>query len=178
MIVGLLPAAAGAQQPAAPVYSVAPPEIPVPSDADWGKVRRIIQPFRNWTLICDDNTRTRSQICNVSQVILDQKGRIVFAWTLAASRGGDPLMNLRAPPTIGPDRTLHLNFPSEFGEIQIKLDNCDQQVCMTWVPVAPKLRRFIDKGDVASIWYLDRDGQIVEFAAPFEGLSDAVKSLK
>lgn len=73
----LSPRAAG-QQPPGPSYSIKPSEVTVPPGAELGRYRRIIQPFENWNLICDENLKTMKKICNITQSIVDQNGQFAF----------------------------------------------------------------------------------------------------
>lgn len=61
-----------------PSYSIKPSEVTVPPGAELGRYRRIIQPFENWNLICDENLKTMKKICNITQSIVDQNGQFAF----------------------------------------------------------------------------------------------------
>jgi invasion protein IalB len=49
------------------------------SPVGWGQYKRTIQPFENWTLICDENLKKKEKVCNLSQIISDASGNQVFA---------------------------------------------------------------------------------------------------
>ena len=50
-------------------YRLKGPDIVLPPGVPLGQYRRIFQPFPNWTLICDENLKTRQVVCNVSQTV-------------------------------------------------------------------------------------------------------------
>lgn len=81
-----------------PRYWIKPSEVAIPPDVPIGMYRRLIRPFENWTLICDENLKSKQRICNVSQLVVDKAGNTVFSWSLAATAQGKPVMILRVPP--------------------------------------------------------------------------------
>jgi len=81
--------------PGAAGYRLKGPDIVLPPGVPLGQYRRFFQPFPNWTLVCDQNLKTQQVVCNVSQTLVDTKGRQVFSWSLAAEEGGRPYFILR-----------------------------------------------------------------------------------
>src|SRR5215510_13257201 len=92
----LFASAAAAEQSTLPSpYVVKPSDVAIPEGEQLGAFRRIIQPFKNWTLICDESLTSKRRVCNITQSIINQQGTFVFNWTLVATADGKPLMMMR-----------------------------------------------------------------------------------
>lgn len=164
-----------------PGYSIKPSEVSLPADVPLGQYRRMIQPFRNWTLICDENLKVEKRVCNVSQTIVDAAGAAAFSWSLAATQAGDPLMILRAPPTVGAGNTIELSFDDGQAPVQVSVSGCNETVCIAYLPVGPRMRGYVGKKAVAEISYVRTPAQgppvKVALRAPLDGLSDALAAI-
>ncbi|MGO4319897.1 invasion associated locus B family protein, partial [Agrobacterium sp. MCAB5] len=79
LLSGSPPAVGQEISPAGPGFHVKPSEVNVPEGVPLGQYRRTTTPFGNWTLVCDENRQTKQMICNVSQVIVDLAGNMVFS---------------------------------------------------------------------------------------------------
>jgi invasion protein IalB len=163
---------------AEPDYRIKPPEIALSEGAARGSVRRLIQPFGPWTLICDEDLRRREKICNVSQSILDRAGRAVFNWSLAATRMGAPAFILRAP-RAGPGRPdLAVRFAASDPQ-PVELARCDAHQCLGFLAVTPALRGAIRAGAAIEIIYRSgQDADPVRFATTLDGLASALASIR
>lgn len=159
-------------------YRIKPSDVHVPEDVPLGQYRRIIRPFDNWTLICDENLKVRQMVCNVSQVIEDGAGQVVFSWSLAATKDGKPYMILRVPPSANSGGKVSLQFQGRPNPVQVELEGCNQSACVGMVPVGPLLREQIDKGSAPDISYQGENGQKITVTAPLKGLTTAVKAIK
>jgi hypothetical protein len=80
----------------------------VPANVPIGKYRRIIQPFEDWTLVCDENLKAMRRVCNVTQSVVDQRGGLVFSWSLAATTQGVPIVIVRTPASVGKGTAVSL----------------------------------------------------------------------
>lgn len=162
-------------------YTIQPPDVILPDDAKLGRYRRIIQPFKNWTLICDENLQKKQRVCNITQSILDQKGEMVFSWSLAATEGGQPVLILRVPPNAGQGAKIKLDFLDNSPVILAEIRGCDTRVCISYQQVGPRLRAYIGKGAVAEISIpsvtASGDKRIETIRAPLEGLSEALSAI-
>ena len=176
LLTGGVPAAS--QESNLRTYSVKPSEVVLPKDVPLGKYRRSIQPFENWTLICDENLAAQKKICNVSQVIEDQSGQMVFSWSLAANAAGKPYMILRIPASAKGNETVSVKFPERENAINISLDGCNDIVCVGMLPVGPVVREQIKKQAVPSILYHSTTGETITVTASLKGLTTALSAIK
>lgn len=167
--------AAGQEQ--ATDYALKPPEVTVPSDVPLGQYRRVIQPFQNWTLICDENLKAKRKVCNITQSFVDRAGAMVFSWSLAADDKGKPFMILRVPVGVGTSGRISLNFAERERPVKIDIEDCDAAVCVGYVPVGPILREQIGKAATARISYSTASGHAAIVDAPFRGLANALSAI-
>jgi invasion protein IalB len=170
------PHAAG-QEKASPAYRIKPSEVAVPSNAKLGDYQRIIRPFENWTLICDENLEAREKVCNVTQIIEDQTGQMAFSWSLAATKDGKPYMVLRTAPHAKSDGLVSLKFDGRNEPVEIHIDGCNEAVCVGMLPVGPIMREQISKNATPTISYMTADGKTVSVTATLKGLSTAVQTI-
>lgn len=190
-LVPLAGAARADQQTSQPPYSIKPSDVAVPSDVPLGEYRRIIRPYKNWTLICDENLEKKQRICNISQSIVDASGAIVFSWSLSATANGSPMMIVRVPAVVGKGQPVRISFGKNESAFIIKTADCDQKICIGMLPLDHRLKACIDKGSTLEIFYVAlspqpayRDPvavatqlQTVTVQAPLEGLSAALSGL-
>lgn len=162
-----------------PGFVVKPSDVALPSDVPPGEYRRIIRPFPNWTLICDENLAKKQRVCNIAQTILGPDGSTVFSWSLAAAQDGQPFMILRAPPSVGKERAIQLGFPDGTAPVAVPIEGCDATVCIAYLPVGPRIRAAVKKGVAVGISYESGDAGAgaVSFRAPFDGLSAALAAI-
>ncbi len=170
------PFAAG--QEGAPNYRIKPSDVVVPPELRLGDYQRIIRPFENWTLICDENLKVRQRVCNVTQIIENSAGQIAFSWSLAATKKGEPYMILRTAPVARSDGHISLKFDGRQEAIQVKLDGCSQTVCVGMLPIGPTMREQISKSTMPTVSYPTADGGVISVTANLKGLSTAVKAIK
>jgi len=180
---GTAPAKKGktASFPPAPSYTLTPgytikaSEVAVPAGVKLGQYRRVIRPFTNWTLVCDENLDRKRKICNISQSILGPSGDTVFSWSLAASEDGKPFFILRAPMSIGPQASIALD-PGDGGKtISVAVSGCNETVCIAYLPVSDRLRQAAAKGGTVDISYVAKDRPTsAPFRAPLDGLAAAL----
>lgn len=163
-------------QAAAGGYKIKSSDVLLPEGVPLGKYRRIIHPFENWTLICDENLKTRRKVCNISQTFTDETGAQVFSWSLAANVDGRPFMILRVPPAIGAGSKISLKLTDRDVDVDVKA--CDASVCIGYQPVGPILRQEIVKETTARVSYSMSVGQNVSIDAPFKGLAAALSAIK
>lgn len=191
LFLALLVGVAHADQQQASAYSIKPSDVAVPDDVPLGEYRRIIRPYKNWTLICDENLKQKQRICNVSQSIVDASGAVAFSWSLAATAGGTPMMIVRVPATVGKDQPVRFSFGKDGAAIIVKTADCDQRICIGMLPVDGRLKAYVDKGVTSEVFYValppampGRDPssvaahlQTVTVQAPLEGLSAALAGI-
>jgi invasion protein IalB len=138
-------------------------------------VRRVIETFSGWTLICDEAKSRR--ICNASQSIVTDAGRLAFSWSLAATRGGEPIFIVRAPVTDFPARTVTLEFGTE--ETVMRLPSCDEQLCLGFLPLNAAIVTQIKARARVTIRYRVREGAApVVLIASLDGLGAAIGSIR
>lgn len=159
-------------------YRIKPSDVALPANAKLGSYRRIIQPFENWTLICDENLQTRQKVCNVTQTIEDPAGRLAFSWSLAATKGGKPYMILRTAPDAKDTLPISLRFEGRADPVKVQLDGCNATVCVGMLPVGPLMREQISKSAKPEISYETTSGRAVALAATLKGLSKAVEAIR
>lgn len=159
-------------------YRIKPSEVVVPPELKPGDYQRIIRPFENWTLICDENLKSRQRVCNVTQIIENGVGQIAFSWSLAATKKGEPYMILRTAPVAKSDGRISLQFEGRKEPIQVKLDGCSQTVCVGMLPIGPMMREQISKSTAPAISYPTADGRTISVTANLKGLSTAVRAIK
>ncbi|WP_247875200.1 invasion associated locus B family protein [Ochrobactrum sp. Marseille-Q0166] len=159
-------------------FVVKPSDVEVPKDVDLGHYRRILRPFLNWTLICDENLQRQQRVCNVSQTIVKTDGTIVFSWSLAATQDGQPFFILRVPPVLGTGDAIHLDLGDGGSVVSVPITACDQKICIGYQRVGPRLRLAITKGLVVHVSYSAVTSSTrVSFIAPFEGLATALAAI-
>lgn len=158
-------------------YHLKPSEVVVPKEIPLGKYRRIITPFENWTLVCDENLKDHQRVCNISQVVEDDHGRMIFSWSLAATEDGKPFMILRIPPYADPNGIVGLKFPGRTKQVEVKLDGCNEVVCAGIVPVGPIMREQISKNAEPKVTFSLKNGQIIAVTATLKGLTTALKAI-
>lgn len=156
-------------------YTVKPSDVVLPQNLKPGQYRRITTPFENWTLICDENTKARTKICNVSQSIVDGSGRTAFSWSLAANAAGKPHFILRAP-IVAQMASLKVGFDNTADLIVVQMDQCDATVCVAITPVGPLLKKKIKEGATAHIEYTSQ-GNRTAFDATLGGLTEALSAI-
>ncbi|WP_462121179.1 invasion associated locus B family protein [Methylorubrum thiocyanatum] len=138
-------------------------------------VRRVIQTFGGWTLICDEFKRGR--VCNASQSIVAADGAFAFSWSMAATKGGEPVFVLRAPVAEFSAHTVTLKFGAV--ETVIRLETCDTRLCIGFLPVDVGIIQRIKAQGVVAVRYRKTEGGApVEFAASFDGLRAALGSIR
>lgn len=164
-----------------PAYSIREPDIEIPASVPLGKYRRIIHPFRNWTLICEENLAENKRICNVSQVIEDRQRNVVFSWSLAANNEGKPYFILRVPPTVGVGGGVVLTPVDGKQPVSVPIAECSNDVCLAYQQVGPRLREAIESEALIAIAYLERSGAksgaTTTIGLPFAGLAEALSSM-
>ncbi|MCO6181002.1 invasion associated locus B family protein [Ciceribacter sp. RN22] len=159
-------------------YRIKPSEVIVPADVPVGEYRRIIRPFENWTLVCDENLKSHQMVCNISQTIEDASGRLAFSWSLAATREGKPFMILRVPPSATADGKISLGFADRKAAVEVALDGCNETVCVGVMPVGPIMREQIAKQGAPTVSYTLKEGRTVSVTASLAGLATALKAIK
>ena len=171
-------ASATEQQAPSAAYAVKQSDVVVPEGQKLGEFRRIIQPFKNWTLICDENLKSKRRVCNFTQSIINQQGAVVFNWSLVATAGGKPLMMMRAPAAIGVGQPIRLTLGKKPDWIVAQIDRCDASFCFATIAIGDVLKRHIRAGTDCAISYQISQSETIAFDAPLEGLYAALAGLK
>lgn len=172
--------AAGQALPTSSPYRIKPSEVALPQGVAPGQYRRIIQPFPNWTLICDENLKKKQKTCNVTQTIVDESGALAFSWSLAATTSGQPIMILRLPAQVGVGSQVAIDFAGGSKSAKAKVENCDPTVCVVLLPVGPVMRTQINKQVDTQITYTSQQlssGSVV-INTTFKGLPTALAAIK
>jgi len=174
------PPAAQAQPgpPAAAQYIVKPSDVAIPDGETLGLFRRVVQPFKNWTLICDESLKSKRRVCNITQSIIDAQGGIVFNWSLIATADGKPLMMMRVPAAAGAGQRIELAMGPRPDRIVAPADTCDAHVCQATIAIGDMLRRHIRQGTVCIVSYQLPQQGTMSLPAPLEGLYAALSGLK
>ncbi|MER9306822.1 invasion associated locus B family protein [Mesorhizobium sp. M0293] len=170
--------AAGQEAVPAAGYRIKPSEVAVPPDVKLGEYQRTTRPFENWTLICDENLKARQKVCNVTQIIEDQAGKVAFSWSLAATKDGKPYMILRTAPNAKSDGLVSLKFDGRSQAIDVHLNGCNEMVCVGMLPVGPVMRQQISQSATPAISYATVDGQTITVTATLKGLTEALSPVK
>ena len=175
-----LGAAAGANaQPAPPpVYAVKPSDVVVPEGETLGEFRRMIQPFKNWTLICDESLKSKRRVCNITQSIVNAQGAVAFNWSLIATADGKPLMAMRIPAAAGVGAQIELAMGDSPDRIVAQTDRCDVSFCFATIAIGNVLRRHIRAATPCLVSYPLPQGGPVVLEAPLDGLSGVLAKLK
>ena len=161
-----------------PVYSVKPSEVVLPDGEKLGDYRRIVHPFKNWILICDESLKAKHRVCNITQTIVDQKGGVAFNWSLVATADGKPLMMMRIPAAAGVGQTIELAMGDRPDRIRVQTDRCDQVFCHAIVAVGDMLKRHIRAGTTCTVTYAVPSAATIALQAPLEGLFAALAEAK
>jgi invasion protein IalB len=158
-------------------YTVKPSEVAVPDGEQLGQFRRVIQPFENWTLICDESLKSKRRVCNLTQSIVNQQGSPVFNWSFVATADGKPLVVMRVPAAVGEGGVIGLALGDGRDRIVAQADRCDAAVCTATIAIGQMLRRHIQAGTDCTVTYDLPEGE-VSFQAPLEGLFAALSAMK
>jgi invasion protein IalB len=171
-------ASAGAQLAPSSGYTVKPSDVAVPEGETLGEFRRMIQPFRNWTLICDESLKSKRRVCNITQTIINGQGAVAFNWSLVATAEGKPLMVMRVPAAAGAGQPIELAMGAKPDRIGAQTDHCDAGFCFATIAIGDMLRRHIRAATPCRVSYqLPQVGPIV-LEAPLDGLFAALSQLK
>ena len=160
------------------VYAVKPSEVAIPQGEKLGEYRRIIHPFKNWILICDESLKSKYRVCNVTQTIVDQQGAVAFNWSLVATADGKPLMMMRIPAAAGVGQTIELAMGDRPDRIRVQTDRCDQAFCHAVIAVGDMLKRHIRTGTTCAVTYAMPPAGAIALQAPLEGLFAALAEAK
>ncbi|MDH2343895.1 invasion associated locus B family protein [Bradyrhizobium sp. SSUT77] len=171
-------ASAAAQSAPPPAYAVKPSDVVVPEGETLGEFRRMIQPFRNWTLICDESLKTKRRVCNVTQSIVNAQGAVAFNWSLIATADGKPLMALRIPVVGGVGAQIELAMGDSPDRIVVQTDRCDANFCFATIAIGNVLRRHIRAATPCRVSYQSPQGGPIVLEAPLDGLSGVLAKLK
>lgn len=148
-----------------------------PQGVPLGSYRRVIHPFENWNLICDENLKAKRKVCNISQSFIDQNQALIFSWSLAADEKGKPFMILRAPAELGTGSKISLGIAGREKPVDVQLTACDSTVCVGYLPVGPILRQQIGNEATINVSYSPPSGAAVSLDAPFKGLKSALSAI-
>lgn len=163
--------------PPARVYAVKPSEVAIPDGETLGEYRRIVHPFKNWILICDESLKSKHRVCNVTQSIVDQQGAVAFVWSLVATADGKPLMMMRIPAAAGLGQTIELAMGDRPDRIRVQTDRCDQAYCHAVIAIGDMLKRHIRAGTICAVSYALSAGPVT-LQAPLDGLFAALAEAK
>lgn len=158
-------------------FRIKEPDVAVPDGVPSGQYRRIIQPFDNWTTICDENFKAKQRVCNIGQSIVNEAGEVVFSWSLAASHDGKPFMILRIGADAQPKGSVQVKLPGRKQPVNIKIEGCNSQICVAKTPVGPVFREHINKQSGVGISYETTDNRTMTIPATLKGLSDALSAI-
>lgn len=166
-------------QPAPPAgYAVKPSDVAIPEGETLGEFRRMIQPFKNWTLICDESLKSKRRVCNVTQTIVNAQGAVAFNWSLVATPDGKPLMLMRIPAGAGVGARIELAMGDMPDRIIAQTDHCDAGFCFATIAIGNVLKRHIRAATLCLVSYqLSQIGPVV-LEAPLDGLSVVLTKLK
>jgi invasion protein IalB len=172
-------AAAAAQSEApSPGYAVKPSDVAIPPGETLGEFRRMIQPFKNWTLICDESLKSKRRVCNITQTIASAQGAVAFNWSLVATADGKPLMIMRVPAIVGVGQTIELAMGAKPDRIVAQTERCEGGFCVATIAIGDMLRRHIRAATPCQVSYPLPQAQPVVLEAPLEGLYVALSKLK
>lgn len=141
-----------------------------------GTVRRTIQPFGDWTLVCDEDLKRKQRVCNVSQSFVDAAGATAFSWSLAATRGGAPVMILRAPNVGGDPRRVTVSVDGAPRQAEVALATCDAATCLGFLPLGREMAQRLQDGAASAAIGLGKDGGTI--TAPLSNLPAALAALR
>jgi len=171
-------AAFATAQPPARVYAVKPSEVAIPDGETLGEYRRIVHPFKNWILICDESLKSKQRVCNVTQSIVDQQGTVAFNWSLVATADGKPLMIMRIPAAAGVGQTIELAMGDRPDRIRVQTDRCDQAFCHAVIAIGDMLKRHIRAGTTCVVSYVLPPAGSITIQVPLDGLFAALAEAK
>jgi invasion protein IalB len=143
-----------------------------------GEVRRSLQPFQGWTLICDEQVKQRTRVCNVSQVLVNSSsGEMAFSWTLAGTKAGEAVMIVRMPRAEGTVRWIGLKLDGMAKPVDVALTSCDQRVCLGFVGMNKEFTQALRRGGPAEVIFTE-EGRFKTIPTSTAGLSAALRSVR
>lgn len=158
---------------AEPVYRVRPPSLEIPAQVPVGQYRRIIHPFKNWTVVCDDNLAEETRVCDIRQEIEIAGAGVIFSWALSASEYGPPVMKMIVPAAVGSAGKVILEF-SDSSTHDVAITDCNATSCQGYAPAGPKTQRHIDEELPIGISFNVEPLGTLSFEAPMKGLRSAL----
>ncbi len=159
-------------------FNVKPSIVTLPTGVEPGSYQRLIRPFQKWDLICDEDLKAMTKICNVTQTIQDHEGRFVFSWSLAATEAGKPMMILRVPADIIAEDRIALRFDDQRQNLYIKIGACDVSACTAFVSLVPIIRKQMENKATVRISYRSSGRGLILVDAPTDGLLAAVAAIE
>jgi invasion protein IalB len=137
----------------------------------------VIQPFANWTLICDESLKSGNRVCNITQSLVDRQGAPVFSWSLVATADGKPLMVMRVPASAGAGRKIELAMGVMPDRIVAQTGGCDRAFCTATIAIGEMLKKHIQAGTPCVVTYGLANGGTRTLQAPLEGLARALEGV-
>jgi len=162
----------------ADTYAVKPSDVAIPEGEALGAYRRVIQPFRNWILICDESLKSKRRVCNITQSIVNRQGAVVFSWSLVATSDGKPLMVMRTPAGAGVGQTIELAMGDRPDRIRAQTARCDATFCHATIAVGDMLKKHIRLGTRCTVSYALPPADPMTVQAPLDGLLAALTEAK
>src|SRR5690606_37792667 len=129
---------------AEPEFRVRPSSLAVPDGIPLGEYRRTIHPFRNWTLVYDDDLVGKTRLCDIRQEIEIVGAGVIFSWALTPTEDGSPVMKAVVPAAVGPNGRVTLTF-SDGIRYEIKIAECTPVSCEGYAPAVPRTQRHIEE---------------------------------
>lgn len=143
-----------------------------------GQYRRMVQPFLNWILVCDENLKISRKVCNASQTFVGPDRSVIFSWSLAATEDGQPYFILRTPPAVGVNGSVTLSLPDGGKLVSVAIKGCSSSLCIAYQPAGPRLRNAVQRRlEVIISYSTEPSSPAVKIYAPLDGLIDALAAI-
>jgi invasion protein IalB len=138
-----------------------------------GDLLRTTRMFPNWNLNCEVLLSQGRHLCAVELRSVDARGRQVFAWSIALSVSGAPLMILKVPADIDQGYGLHMVIGAFTTILVPRREDCAPSECRIVAPFDTALRTLMVSQQTIS-FSLQRDNTVLKIEAPLAGLSEAL----
>lgn len=144
---------------------------------DPGDLLRTTRIFPNWNLNCEVLLSQGRHLCAVELRSVDAQGKQVFAWSIALSADGNPIIIFKVPSDLDPAYGLRMTIGALTTILTPKREDCDASECRLLAPFEAALRTLMISQQKIG-FSLRRGNQVLQIEAPLAGLSEALDTAR
>lgn len=145
--------------------------------AEAGDILRTTRMFPNWNLNCEVLLSQGKHLCAVELRSVDTKGQQILSWSIALSKGGDPIMILRIPADADRSYGLRMSIGAFTTILTPQPSDCSASECRMIAPFETPLRTLMVSQERVT-FALSRAGETLKIEAPLTGMADALAAAR